>query len=479
MSGIVALCADEMSLKMPQLLGLEDLTLESIGWLETFTSGAELRSAVAAGKGFEEVWIISSQDVPEVNLVAALRRDGFSGVVVMVTSDPGGSCRSRASSAGVTEVEDPEGFSRRFAIELRRRARMGEVADAYPEGLGVPLSGNPRKGGLAATASQAPSRECKGSGLLMTIASGSGGVGKSVVAACLAAQLASHGARVILLDCDLQFGMLPRAFGQERPLTFEDVLPRASMFAKMARQAKVGEVALVGAPARLERSELLAESVPDLASAATDQFDIVVADLGTAWSDMHAALLEMASRTLFMVDQRSGSVRACQHALELCQRVGIAAGTFAFALNHCSKTAPFIPADISCALGGVPVQALSDGGSEVDELCSLGAIKELAASANPFARSVEKLAATLFPAWVEVSEVEVETKSGFTAFWGFGRSRRRRRGSRRDEPFVIKAGAPYSAQVRNGGAVSDKTGRSDGSESKRTISRRQRREVRA
>ena len=58
MSGIVALCADEMSLKMPQLLGLEDLTLESIGWLETFTSGAELRSSVAAVKGFEEVWII-------------------------------------------------------------------------------------------------------------------------------------------------------------------------------------------------------------------------------------------------------------------------------------------------------------------------------------------------------------------------------------------------------------------------------------
>lgn len=478
MSGTVALCADEMSLRMPRLLGLEDVALENISWLETYTSGSALRAAVAAGRGFEEVWIVSSQDVPEVNLVAALRRDGFAGAIMMVTRDQGGSCRSRAASAGVTEVEDPEGFSHRFAVELRRKARMGETAHAFSEGIGTPLSGNPRTGCQTAAAPSASLQECKGSGLLMTVVSGSGGVGKSVVAGCLAAQLAKHGARVLLLDCDLQFGMLPRAFGQEEPLTFEELLPDASLLEKVAKHTKAGEVALVGAPAWLERSESLAGNVPDLASAATAQFDIVVADLGADWSDMHAALLEMASCTLFLVDQRSGSIRACQHALELCQRMGIAAGAFSFALNHCSKTASFIPADVSYALGGVLVQELSDGGPEVDELCSLGAIKELAASANPFARSVEKLAATLFPAWVEASEIETEGKSGFATFWGFGRSRRGRRGGRRDEPFVIKAGAPHLEATQERVASGD-AGWSGEPGSMRGMTGRHGREVRA
>ncbi len=477
MSGTVALCADEMTLRTPQSLGLDDVALEGIGWLETFTSGSELRSAMTAGQDFEEVWIVSSQDVPGVNLVAALRRDGFTGPVMMVTSDLGGSCRSRAASAGVTEVEDPEGFTRRFAVELRRRARMDEAADAFSKGPGASLSGNPRKEGRT-VASAEPARERKGSGLLMTVASGSGGVGKSAVAACLAAQMAQHGARVLLLDCDLQFGMLPRAFGQEAPLTFEEMLPGTAKLDKLAKRTKAGEVALVGAPAWLERSESLAGSVPDLASAATAQFDIVIADLGADWSDMHAALLEMASCTLFLMDQRSGSIRACQHALELCQRLGIAAGTFSFALNHCSKTASFIPADVSCALGGVSVQELSDGGPEVDELSSLGAVKELAASTNPFARSIEKLAATLFPAWVEASEADAGMKDGFATFWGFGRSRRGRRRNRRDEPFVIRSGMPHS-EAANGGSEPGEPGLTRGHRTEQRASGRHGREVRA
>lgn len=441
MSGKVALCADEMSVRTPRLLGLEDIALDSLAWLCLFTNGTGLRSALLKRQPIEEIWIASSDDVPGVNLAAALRSDGFEGAIVLVSADMGGSCRSRAASAGVSAVETPEAFAQRFSVELRRRSRMEEFKRAGMEGAISAFHGNPRQGADAAQATHRNWGECQGSGRLVTVAGGSGGVGKSTVAACFAAQVALRDAKVLLLDCDLQFGMLRHVFAEEGHTTFEDVVADDFKLEKLARQAKAGSVTVIGAPEWLERSEVIEASVPGIASAATALFDVIVADLGADWSDMHASLVEMASCALFLVDQRSASIRTCRHAVELCRRMGMATGAFSFAVNRCSKAAPFTAFDVSCALGGVEVWEIHDGGFEVEELSSLGSMMELARSANPLARSVDALVQKILPS-LEGAKVEADhPRHGFASLWGFNQKRRTRK-RRRGEPIIIRTGAP-------------------------------------
>lgn len=127
------------------------------------------------------------------------------------------------------------------------------------------------------------------------------------------------------------------------------------------------------------------------------KFDVVIANTGAAWAEQHAALLERSNAALFLVDQRASSIRACKHALELCARCGIATGPFKFAINRCAKGAPLTSIDVSCALRGVPVFELRDGGPDVEELLGAGSPAELLKARNEFCTSLEQLFVKVLP----------------------------------------------------------------------------------
>ena len=456
MIGRIALCAEQECLVQPELLGLPDVSLEGLSWLEGFSEGQALRRAMSAGAAFDEAWIVSAEDLSIINLAAALKHDGFTGNVCMVTGEASGSALSRATAAGVDEVYSPERFVQRFSVEMRRRRRMEEVSAGMTmqSVTDVPLrarlpevrsaepqlaqrqrasqgrspvrkSGNPRAAARP-SAQIARKAQTSGSGLLVAVMGASGGVGRSTVAACLAASAAARGAKVLALDGDLQFGCLHRLFGTQEPVTFDDV----------AVDPKALE--------RLEHSETLAETVATAAAAATELFDVVVADTGANWSDAHAALMEMATATLFVIDQLSGSVRACQHALELCQRIGLPTKSFTFALNRCAKDAPFTSADVSCALGGVRVNELEEGGLEVEELCGGGLACALTASGNAFVKSVESVGHLVLPSLFGEDMSEEGAEKGVSLFRYLGQRRQRqRRRQRQSNEIIVKTGTPH------------------------------------
>ena len=110
----------------------------------------------------------------------------------------------------------------------------------------------------------------------------------------------------------------------------------------------------------------MVERAPQLLDQLTARFDVVVANTGAAWAEQHALLLERSSKALFLIDQRPSSLRACQHALDLCARCGIATGPFLYAVNRCSKNALFTSIDVSCSLRGAHVFELKDGGGEAN-----------------------------------------------------------------------------------------------------------------
>lgn len=255
----------------------------------------------------------------------------------------------------------------------------------------------------------APAQKAR-KGLIIPIVSGSGGAGKSSVSVAAAYCAASRGFRVLLIDCDLQFGDVANMVGVKGALTLDAALA----FPERLENEISGEgnLAVLAAPARLEDSEVVARKLPGLLSALTGRFDVIVANTGAAWADYHAILLERSSVALFLMDQRMSSVRACKHALELCARCGIASGPFRFALNRCAKGAPLTSLDVSSVLDNAPVFELRDGGRDVEDCLSAGAMEELFEARNDFIVSVDHVIGQLLPAAPRAPESQSASSDG-------------------------------------------------------------------
>ena len=238
---------------------------------------------------------------------------------------------------------------------------------------------------------------------VMPIVSGSGGAGKSVVSVIGAHVAHEMGYRTLLLDYDLQFGDAALLSGVKNPVFIDEAFAHPDLVDRKIERctssgagSSAGPVVLA-APERLEAAELVVRALPEHFDLIAAKFDVVIANTGAAWAEQHAALLERSNAALFLIDQRASSIRACKHALELCARCGIATGPFKFAVNRCAKGAPLTSIDVSCALRGVPVFELKDGGADVEELLGAGSPAELMKTRNEFCTSLEQLLAKVLP----------------------------------------------------------------------------------
>lgn len=234
---------------------------------------------------------------------------------------------------------------------------------------------------------------------LLPVLSGSGGAGKSTIAALSAVLAQQRGMRTLLIDFDLQFGDMAFLLGVDDALGIDELLSQPGAVASL--HGDDGLPALLAAPARLESADEVAHELPRLLDLVTPCFDLVVANTGSVWADQHAGLLERCTGALFVVDQRTTSVRACQHALELCARCGIATGSFKFAVNRCSKSALFTSIDVSCALQGADAVELRDGGRELEDYLGGGQAREYLELDTPFARDLDHLLADMVPGYRE------------------------------------------------------------------------------
>ena len=188
--------------------------------------------------------------------------------------------------------------------------------------------------------------------------------------------------------------------------------------------------ALLAAPERLEDAEAVVQAAPQLLDELVKRFDVIVCNTGAAWAEQHAVLLERSSKALFLVDQRPSSLRACQHALDLCVRCGIATSPFLFALNRCAKNAPLTSIDVSCALQGAHVAEVKNGGRDVEELLGAGMPLDLLESKNDLCTSLERLLLEVLPnASAAASESLFGTRGSGLRLLKGRRSRRGKRGS--------------------------------------------------
>lgn len=409
MTARIALCVDELACRNPELIGLDGEVLDAQDWLAVFSSGNDAREGVACGDGYGEAWIVSCDDVEPINLAASIKSDRPGLHVCLVTPEACGSLLSRAHNALVDEVIDQVDFPKRYADAKQRMRDVNAQAEAElelasadstahvaahaaDEALPAPkiarfLQLKPRQ----RTLSMQPSNRA----FVMPVVSGSGGAGKSAVSTLSALIAHGMGYRTLLLDYDLQFGDVASMLAIDEPLAIDVALSHPDQLER--ELVRDDRLAVLAAPARLESAEEVVRGLPALFDELTDAFDVIVSNTGAAWAEQHAALLERSSAALFLVDQRTSSVRACRHALELCARCGIASGPFHFVLNRCAKGSPLSSIDVSCALQGAPVFELKEGGRDVEDYLSGGAASELIASRNDFVKSLEQMLDRLLP----------------------------------------------------------------------------------
>ena len=303
---------------------------------------------------------------------------------------PAAPASQSAGQAQATPAPAPRPPIGGMALRMPENLSSADTAPLPP----VPGPREARPATLAAASSRdlAPAR---GSAFVASVVSGSGGAGKSAVSvlgACLAAR---RGLSVLLIDGDLQFGDAAELLGRADAPAIDEVLANPLLLDGLG---EAGGPALVAAPRRLEQAEELACQLPQLIDEASSRFDVVLVNTGASWSEAQAAAIERSACTLFLVDQRASSVRACRRALDLCSRCGIATGSFVFLLNRCAKGAPLSSLDVSCALQGAPVLELRDGGPAVEELLGAGLAPALAADRNDLCSSLTAVLADLLPA---------------------------------------------------------------------------------
>lgn len=413
--GRILLGADTESLVRPALLGLEDVNIDAEDWLVAASDATGVREQAATDGLIDEAWIVSSDDVPGINLAAALRADNAALPVYLVMSEPSGSDVSRANQARITGMLTASAFRDRFSSERRRRRpveRSAQPMDAPSAGRAPEKVSKKTPGKVGKAASEqvecasrleplklvppiVPKKET--SAFVLSVMSGSGGVGKSAFTAVGAFRCCRRGFKTAVIDCDLQFGDLRHMMGAVEALCIDEVLEDPSQVAALAGRARPGEPVLAYAPRRLERSEELGPHLAELVELFAAAFEMILVNTGSSWTESHAQLLERSNCAVFLLDQRASSVRSCQHALDLCLRLGIATGSFAYALNRCERGALFSAVDIANVMHGTQVFELKEGGSEVEELLGAGLAGELAASRNDFCSSVDAMLGEVLP----------------------------------------------------------------------------------
>ena len=458
-TSLVALCADTASLQHPETMGLAGENLAAQDWLRLFPSAEEARRFLRSDRLVDEVWVVSSEDVAPINLAATLKRDRSDRFVCLVSFQETGSLKSRASATGIDASLTRQAFVARYAQRKERampccgNLRNGAGAEAaspsspYPIPVSAmcatampasavapaaapsacgstPVQAHAMPGGLAAAVPAARG----GSAFLMPVVSGSGGAGKSTVAVLSALLAQGLGYDTLLLDFDLQFGDMEAMLGVQNPMRIEEVLSAPARLAQLRPEGL--RPALLAAPKRLEDAEAVVAAAPQVLDRLSSTFDVIVCNTGAAWAEQHAVLLERSSKALFLVDQRPSSLRACQHALDLCARCGIAASPFSFVLNRCSKGTPLTSIDVSCALRGAHVAELKDGGPDVEEMLGAGLPLDLLESRNDLCTSLERLLLDVLPnAGAALREDEDATRAPGLRLLRGRRSRKRKRGA--------------------------------------------------
>ncbi len=398
--GWVGCCAGE---------GVDDLRrvaadMGVLGALAIVGNADELRGTVLSSDPGSLGVLVGAMDggVSDINLAAAIVRDGSAGRVILVRRNASGSLRSRARGAGIDAVVDP-----------------ADVMSA--EGAPSPLGDAPEpRARLVALEERAP---------VVAFCSGRGGVGKTTLVAAMACVAARWGMRVAAIDMDLSCGNLHSCFGVRAAIDPTSVAAEGGRVADALFSASSG-VEVTAPCGRPEMAELVMPQAAETIAAATRQSDLVLVDTSTTFTDAVAQSAQMTDRLMLVTDGAPGSMAALARMSGLAVRLGVARTRIARLENRAN---PHVRADLSSGRAEVGLEAarifrVFDGGDEVCELMAAGQAKDLVELSGPFSRSVAATLAQVLSELGRLPDVEEARRAASeqtTRRWPFSFGARR------------------------------------------------------
>lgn len=160
-------------------------------------------------------------------------------------------------------------------------------------------------------AAQATSPPSARRGRTLAVTSGKGGVGKTLVAANLAAALARQGQRVLVIDADLGLANLDVLLNLKPKLTLHDVFTGKAGLDEAILDAPGGFQVLLAGSGLVEYSRLSAqvrEQLKTLLQKVRPRYDLILLDTGAGISDVVLYAVSLADEVLVIATSEPTSL---------------------------------------------------------------------------------------------------------------------------------------------------------------------------
>jgi pilus assembly protein CpaE len=184
-------------------------------------------------------------------------------------------------------------------------------------------------------------------GELLVLYGGKGGVGKSVLACNLACALAKEtGAKVALIDLDLQFGDIGVLLNVPQTQSISDVVDSidsadADFLRDIMSEGPAG-ISVLPAATSPELADLVTpEHVQKIVGELRHMFDFVVVDTSSHLGDITLEALDLASRVILVTALSIPSVKNAKLALRLFETLAIPSSSITLVLNRCEAHTEF------------------------------------------------------------------------------------------------------------------------------------------
>lgn len=366
--------------------------------------------------------------VSDVNLAAALVRDGHAAEVLLVVRELSGSVVSRARKAGISQVialiEAPVCVGTQHTnVSSGAASEAGSARVPTPWGFGTSGTSTHTDGGTSDGASddgapakvtaaagpsgRAPAGAKQGAGRpegvggsVITLASGRGGVGKTTICALMAYIASSWGMSVALLDLDLACGNLGSLFscGRGPDLMGLAGLPvGTSIGDELARIGVSSDDGItIWGPCGLPEH---AETVMPLAGRIIEELkkthELVLVDTSSTCTDAVAQAMQGADRLVCVQGAGSGAVASLARVSALAVRLGVARTRIVRVESICEPRLWGKPVDpcVEKGLETARTYRVVEGTPDVLECLSAGEADELMALDDDLTRSVATLLA--------------------------------------------------------------------------------------
>jgi len=253
----------------------------------------------------------------------------------------------------------------------------------------------------------APDPTTPGTGQLIAFFSPKGGVGTTALAVNCAALLPGGGsgevpgARVVLVDLDLQFGQVATHLNLTPKLDFarlagdDDAQTDPEALAAYLTPHGSGLMVLASPTSPDSAARISVEDVEQVIGTLRSVFDFVVVDCGTRLDPRTIWVLEQSQANVFVVFPELGALRAMNDLIHFLSEAAILQGRTHFVVNHLSARELLKTRDVENLLRSRPTAEIPYADVDMGRSVNEGSPIVLSKPSSPVGLAIQRLTAAL------------------------------------------------------------------------------------